>query len=118
NVKVHHCGVPFDTSMINGHLAREDTAARFYQAWYMHMGGVLWDGIEVYKVAAAGVSPLGKQNTIRNSYFHDNNAQTIISDCYPISNCNWQIYNNVFVTNDTGIEIASLNDLYVFNNTF
>src|SRR5207253_2536582 len=43
NVKVHHCGVPYDTSTINGHLAREDGAARFYQSFYLHMGGIVFD---------------------------------------------------------------------------
>ena len=91
NVKVHHCGVPYDPNMINGIPAREHLAHRFHQSWYMHSGGVLWDGVEVYKVGGAGVSPLGTQNVIRNSYFHDFNAMGII--CAG----GWDFYNNVIV---------------------
>jgi len=115
-VTIHHCGVPYDTNMVGSVLAREHPSTRFFQTWYYHVGGVLWDGVVAYKNAGAAISPLGKNNVVRNGYFHDNNAQGIIVYCYPFPNCGWQITNNVFVNHPLGIQIDSLVDVNLSNN--
>ena len=116
NVKIHHCGAPYDTNVVNGILAREHPASRFYQTWYMHSSGILWDGIESYKNSGAGVSPLGRAgdylaggNTIRNSYFHDNTEMSLI--CAG----GWLVENNVIVSSVEGITTYGCT---IRNNTF
>jgi hypothetical protein len=97
-------------------MAREHPAARFFQSFYYHTGGVTWDRVEVYKIAGTALSPLGKNNFIRNSYFHDYNAQGIIIYGYPFPDANWQITNNIFV-GDRPIQVESLSDYKVSHNT-
>ncbi len=113
NVKIHHCGVPYDTNLINGIPARKHPAARFRHPWYMHAGGNLCDGCETYESAGTGIGPDGKNNIIKNSYIHDNNAQ-----CMIILGSGWQVYNNICYNNaGGGLKVHGVWDALIANNT-
>src|SRR5207249_760431 len=101
----HDCGSPYDTHTWNGILYRKVWAYRFHQPWYMHSGGLLVDGVETYNIAGTGApSTAGNNNIIRNSYFHDYNAQGL--QVYGAV----EVYNNVFVDSVGGL------GLYVFGS--
>jgi hypothetical protein len=97
NMKIHHCGVPYDTNMINGTLARKHPAARYRHPWYMHSGGNWLVNSETYESAGTGLGPDGNNNVVIGNYIHDNSAQGI----YIAGGNNWTICNNVFYNNGT-----------------
>ncbi len=122
NFKIHHCGIPFNTHMINGENARDISASKFLHGWYLHTGGNTCDGCEIYKNAGTGVGPDGPNNIVRNSYVHDN-------ACYGIDmggGYNHQVYNTVLYNNGCQAEINAnslgssvnpYNQHKIFNNT-
>jgi parallel beta-helix repeat protein len=104
SVKIHHCGVPFDTNYFNNNpaagLARLNVNARFYHPWYMHTGGNMLINSEVYQSAGTGLTPDGDSNIVTGNYIHDNAVQGILI----AGGRNWTVSNNVFYNNG-GIEI-------------
>jgi hypothetical protein len=95
NTKIHSCGVPFDTNMVGGVLARKTVWARYWHGWYLHAGGASFINSESYNHAGTGLSPDGNNIVIQNSYIHDNAAQGI----YIGGGNNWLIENNIFYNN-------------------
>jgi parallel beta-helix repeat protein len=95
NMNIHHCGVPFDTNMINGILARKHPSARFRHPWYMHAGGNSLINSETSESAGTGLGPAGDDNIIVGNYIHDNTGQGI----YIAAGNNWKVCNNVFYNN-------------------
>jgi parallel beta-helix repeat protein len=95
NTKIHSCGVPFDTNMVGGVLARKTIWARFWHGWYLHAGGASFINSESFNHAGTGLSPDGNNNVIRNSKIHDNAAQGL----YIGGGDNWLIENNTFYNN-------------------
>jgi parallel beta-helix repeat protein len=107
NTKIHHCGAPFDTTMINGVPARLNPLARFRHAFYGHTGGKHMIDSEAYANSGTGVGFVGVNNTVSGSYIHDNAAQGIY-----VAGTGWVIENNVVADNGVsgGIEIYVLGD--------
>jgi hypothetical protein len=118
NVKIHHCGVPYDTNYYNNNpaqgLARLNPNARFYHPWYMHTGGNMLVDSEIYATAGTGLSPDGDNNIITGNFIHDNASHGLLIS----GGKNWVIENNVFYNNG-GIEIyhASEPGHKISNNT-
>ncbi len=94
-VKIHHCGVPYDTNLIDGIPARKSPYARFFHPWYMHTGGNLLESSEVYESAGTGLGPDGGNNVIRGNYIHDNAGQGI----YIAGGDQWLVEYNIFRNN-------------------
>ena len=78
NVVIHSCGIPFDTNLVAGKLARLNPSARFYHGWYSHGGGLRLINSEVYDNSGTGVTPDSKGNVVRGSYIHDNSVYGIL----------------------------------------
>jgi parallel beta-helix repeat protein len=111
NCKVHHNG----------------TVANLDHGFYLGGSNNLIEGCEVYSNAAWGVhlytgdtSKPVRDNIVRRNYIHDNNAAgrgrggVIVS-----SGPNNRVYNNLVVSNTSGIQISYANatDNLVYNNT-
>lgn len=99
--KLTNCGIPFNTYMVGGVNAREHTGAKYLHGWYLHIGGNLCDGCDISGMAGAGVTPDGPNNTVRNSYVHDNS-------CYGVDiggGFTWTLYNNWIYNNGCGAAV-------------
>ena len=72
NVKIHHCGTPFDTNIVDGVLARNHHESKYLWAAYSHVGGFHYINSEIYE--SAGASTDGSGNEFRGNYIHDNSA--------------------------------------------
>ena len=95
NSKIHSCGVPYDTNMVGGGLARKSIWAKFWHGWYLHAGGASFINSESFNHAGTGLSPDGNNIVVRNSKIYDNTSVGI----YIGGGDNWLIENNVFYNN-------------------
>ncbi len=117
NVKIHDCGVPYDTNYYAGDpaqgLARLHPNARFYHPWYAHTGHNYLINSEVYSSAGTGLAPDGDDNVVRGNFIHDNATFGIDFS----GGKHWLVENNLFYNNGpTGIRERSGAGGHIFRN--
>lgn len=101
NMKIHHCGIPYDP------VGRMDTKARFWHGAYVQLGNVTFDRVEFSSNAGNGPSFGGgnthqNNNVVRNSIIRDHYIQGLLIT----SGSGHVIENNLFYNNLTGVHLA------------